>query len=199
MITFIKMRRCFPAHFMLLQIIFLASLWAKSLHAQETPEEKAKPKIISKSDSLAAIKKGVDSTHAKIIFKTSGSASSHQIEVLSSKEFRFMGETRALGPKGENLKKAIGQDGQALAMIDKAYQKQSSGKVLVGVGVVIAVAGFLAPLQLAETSTTTYYWFPGVTVGAVIGGVGLKQQGELVKDLRAAVKMHNANPAKENQ
>jgi len=199
MITFIKMRRHFHAARTLFLSIFLAGPGAESLDAQETPEEKAKPRIIFKSDSLGGIKKGADSTRAKIIFKTSGAASSNRIELVSSKEFRFMGETQALGPRGGNLKKAIGQNAQALAIIDKAYQKQSTGKILVGVGVVVAVAGFLAPLQLSETSTTTYYWFPGVTVGTIIGGIGIKQQGALTKDLRAAVELHNANPPRENQ
>jgi len=199
MITFIKMRSSISARRMLFLSIFLAGLWAERLCAQETPEEKAKPKIIFKSDSLGAIKKGADSTRAKIIFKSSPVAPSNRIELVSSKEFRFMGETQVIGPRGGNLKKAIGQNAPALAIIDKAYQKQSTGKVLVGVGIVVAVAGFLAPLQLSETSTTTYYWFPGVTVGTIIGGIGIKQQGALTKDLRAAVELHNANLTQEKQ
>jgi hypothetical protein len=179
--------------------MFLAGSGAEKLCAQETPEEKPQPKIIFKNDSLRAIKTATDSTRAKIIFKSTGATPSNRIELVSSKEFRFMGETQPLGLKGANLKKAMGQNTQALAIIDKAYQKQGSGKVLVGVGAAIAVAGFLAPLQLSETSTTSYYWFPGVTVGTIIGGIGIKQQGALTKDLRTAVELHNASLIKEGQ
>jgi hypothetical protein len=199
MITFIKMRRHFPASLMLFLSMFLAGPWAEKVCAQETREEKPQPKIIFKNDSLRAIKTATDSTRAKIIFKSTGATPSNRIELVSSKEFRFMGETQPLGLKGANLKKAMGQNTQALAIIDKAYQKQGSGKVLVGVGAAVAVAGFLAPLQLSETSTTSYYWFPGVTVGTIIGGIGIKQQGALTKDLRTAVELHNASLIKEGQ
>lgn len=161
---------------------------------KEEQEEK-KPKIIfeksTHADSVVIQSSKSDSTRQKIRFKKSVLAKKNEIELLSSKQFIFQGETCSIGDKGINLKKAMGQNLESIAMVDKSYQKNSAGKTLMVLGGFVMVAGYLAPLQIAETETTIWYWFPGVTLGGIIAGVGFSQQGSLTRDLRNSVAVYN--------
>lgn len=175
--------------------LFSLTISVNLLHAQEEEKKDVQPKIIFKKslqpDSLQSQLKGPDTTCQKVIFKKSALLKSEKIELLSSKQFKLHDETRMIGDKGMNLKKAMGQNPEAVALVDKAYQKHSKGKALMVLGGVVMVVGYAAPLLIAQSETTTGYWSPGVTAGAIIAGVGLSKQSGLTKNLQNAVKAYN--------
>ena len=163
-----------------------------------------KPKIIfnnekveinSTSNSIPA----KDSTKvAKIIFKQNLKLDSQLIELLSEHQYKIGGHDFMVGDNGDNLKQSMGNKLEAIRKVDHAYSKRKTGLALMILGGVVAVVG------IAATSTwvtheedngayrTTYYWIPGITIGAILGGIGYVSYTSVHKNLREAVDFYNS-------
>ena len=138
-----------------------------------------------------------DQQKAKIIFNEEYFEKKIELKLISSSKFEVEGETKLVGQKGINLKAAMGENTNAIALVDDAYRVRESGMLLMGLGVAAALVTFLvAPaVEIGETEsgyyTTTYYWLPFVTVGCVLGGLGLAKYNSLERRLSVAVLTYN--------
>ncbi len=187
-------------------VIYISPIFSACfLYAQEkAPEKDAdnKPKIIFKSsaepDSLKRQSTKPDTAKPKIIFENKQLLISGQIKLLTTKQFRVDDQTHFVGENAINLKGFMGRNPEAIALIDQAYDKHNTGTTLMVIGGIVAAAGFALPLKIAETETSYYLWFPGVTLGVVIGGIGFSKYNSLKRDLFDAVKMYNENLARQN-
>lgn len=164
-------------------------------------QEKKKSKIIFNkqlSDSTK-IDTSADTSKSKITFGKSYFLKKDEIKLISSKEFEMYGETKMVGEKGELLIRAMGNNQHAIEMINLSYKTKKTGKVLMGLGVVISlVTLFTLPyVELGGTESggykTTYYWFPFITIGAVVGGIGYAKYNSLEKNIDKAIKVYNAD------
>lgn len=139
-----------------------------------------------------------DTNKQKIIFQKNINDSNDNIELLSSEQFRYRGEMYLIGDDGFNLKSAMSQNPKAVEMVEKAYSKRSTGTILMIVGSITVVAGYILPttwVKLDENKSGSYietwYWFPGVTLGAVVGGIGYSNYSSLTGKLKEAVEFYN--------
>lgn len=140
----------------------------------------------------------LDTTKPKIIFKNSISDDSENIELLSSGQFSYRGEIHSIGDDGVNLKKVMSQNPKAIEMLESAYSKRSTGALLMIVGGITIVAGYILPttwVKLDEHKSGSYietwYWFPGVTLGAIVAGIGYSHHTSLTGNLKKAVDFYN--------
>lgn len=147
-----------------------------------------------------------DTNKQKIIFKKSINDNSENIELLSSEQFRYRGEMHLIGDDGFNIKKVMSQNPKAVEMVENAYSKRSTGTILMIVGGITVVAGYILPttwVKLDENKSGSYietwYWFPGVTLGAVLGGIGYSNYSSLTGKLKEAVDFYNRSLIQQNE
>ncbi len=147
-----------------------------------------------------------DTNKQKIIFQKNINDSNDNIELLSSEQFRYRGEMHSVGNDGVNIKKAMSQNLKAVEMVENAYRKRSTGTILMIVGGITVVAGYVLPttwVKLDEHKSGSYietwYWFPGVTLGAVIGGIGYSKHSSLTGNLNKAVDFYKQSLGQQNE
>ncbi|MDI6804568.1 MAG: hypothetical protein QME58_12115 [Bacteroidota bacterium] len=147
-----------------------------------------------------------DTNKQKIIFKKSINDNSEKIELLSSQQFRYRGEMHPVGDDGFNLKKVMSLNPKAVEMVENAYSKRSTGTILMIVGGITVVAGYILPttwVKLDENEKGSYietwYWFPGVTLGAVVAGIGYSNHTSLTGNMKKAVDFYNQSLVQQNE
>ena len=171
------------------------------LFSQENNQDN-KPKIIFNKNaqklSNDQMISNTDSTKGKIIFSKDILVKSELITLRSSREFQKNNNKYLIGEKGFNLKNEMVNNELSKSLVDQAYNKQSSGTALMVIGGAIMLAGYILPstwVELDEQQSgnyvKTWYWLPGVTIGCIIGGIGLSKRSSLTKDLQKAVDKYN--------
>ncbi|MGE5682091.1 MAG: hypothetical protein ACM34K_14580 [Bacillota bacterium] len=135
----------------------------------------------------------------KITFKKNLILDENKIELISEDRFRFGSSESLVGQSGEELKKAMGKNFEAVAMVDGAYSKKSVGAVLMGIGGAVAIASIALQSTWVKQEeqqhgnvTVTRYWIPGITIGAIIGAIGYVQFSSLKRNLNEAVEYYNS-------
>jgi len=195
----------------LLLLLFTLLFFSSTLFSQVDTAKQAeiKPKIIFKnepvSDSLNTILQGADSAKPKIIFNKNEAFQAGRIEMFSSEQFIVNGVTYIIGDDGINLKSAMTDNPEAVKMVESAYNRRSTGTALMIAGGAIAIAGYILPstwVKLDEdkhqTYVQTWYWFPGVTAGVIVGGIGYVQHSSLTGRIRDAIDYYNQSLLKNN-
>jgi len=168
----------------------------------DSAKSDSKPRIIFKNqstpDTAGIHSSQSDSGKLKIIFRNQNAVRAGRIEIISSEQFKVNGEIYTLGESGISLKRAMAANPRASGMVESAYGKRGTGTALMVAGVAIAVAGYFLPstwVKLNEekhqTYSETWYWFPGVTAGVIVGGIGYVQYSSLTSRLKDAIDYYN--------
>lgn len=151
------------------------------------------------SNSFCFMLAAQDTIKQKIIFKQKTQSDQFKIELLSSSQFKHLGETNFIGEKGVNLKKSLGNNFESISMVDKAYRKKSLGMPLIIAGGAASFVG-LVLLEMynqdsqLSTNPNQSFLTSGLTLsisGLVAMIIGFQNNGSLTRDLEKAVSVYN--------
>ncbi|MBU8922661.1 MAG: hypothetical protein KOO63_12655 [Bacteroidales bacterium] len=189
-------------------VLLMCFTFSVNLSAQQTSEKESdkstKKKIVfqkdtgsTAADSLKALKE------SRIIFKKNTYSQTDVLKLVTTKTFEKGGQRKDIGENGQNIILAMGDNQEAIDMVNGAYKTRKSGKALMVVGVIAALATLIAlPVvelgeQDSDSYTTTYYFLPFVAVGTILGGIGFTKYHSLEGNLHKAVKVYNKDLQKE--